>query len=430
MATRQMSKVVRQLHTTALLQEGAGLTDEQLVGCFIEHRDEAAFVALVRRHGPMVWGVCRRLLNHHDAEDAFQAVFLVLFRKAASIRPRGMLANWLYGVAHQTALQARRNTARRRAREKQLTEMPEPAAAEQDVWGDLRPLLDQELSRLPDKYRIVLVLCDLEGMARKEAARQLGLPDGTVASRLARARTMLAKRLTRRGVALSGGVQVVVLSQKVASACVPTSVVSLTIRAVTLVAAGRGAAAGGVSVKVAALTQGVIKTMLMNRLKVGSAVLLAAGVLTISTGTLLVPTAVGTAAGGVKDKAVHQAVSGRAGESRDVQLRIAGPVGMKVCVTAAGPGTAVPIEVPGRLNLEQGKLFRLKLTDIPNRPGAEQFPTVEIPRVNAAAESFVTSSAIPIEFTDDDFDHVTDGALITKVVYLKTGTKEPATIAS
>src|SRR5205823_4490673 len=108
MATNPMSKVIQHLRRAVLLREGVGLTDGQLLGCFIGRREEAAFAALVERHGPMVWGVCRRLLNHHDAEDAFQATFLVLSRKAASIRPREMLANWLYGVAHRTALQARR----------------------------------------------------------------------------------------------------------------------------------------------------------------------------------------------------------------------------------------------------------------------------------------------------------------------------------
>ena len=153
-------------------------------------KDEAAFEALVRRHGPMVLGVCRRVLrNHHDAEDAFQATFLVLVRKAASIVPREMVANWLYGVAYRTALKARSMIARQRVRERQVTEMPEPEAAEpDDCWRDLQPLLDQELSRLPDKYRVPIVLCDLEGKTGKEAARQLGWPEGTVASRLARGR--------------------------------------------------------------------------------------------------------------------------------------------------------------------------------------------------------------------------------------------------
>ena len=243
MATDQMREIVQHLRRAALLQDGAGLTDGQLLGCFIEHRDEAAFATLVKRHGPMVWGVCRRILdNYHDAEDAFQATFLVLVRKAAAIVPREMIANWLYGVAHQTALKARQTAAKRKCREKQVTAMPEPAVSEQDLWHDLQPVLDHELSSLPTKYRVAVVLCDLEGKTRKEAARQLGLPEGTVASRLTRARTMLAKRLARHGLAVSGGALAVVLSQRVASACVPTSVVSSTIKAASLFAAGQTAA--------------------------------------------------------------------------------------------------------------------------------------------------------------------------------------------
>jgi RNA polymerase sigma factor (sigma-70 family) len=269
----QTSRVIQHLRRGVLLRDGAGLGDGQLLGCFIEHRDECAFAALVKRHGPLVWGVCRRLLRHHDAEDAFQATFLVLARKAASVVPREMVANWLYGVAHQTALQARRTAARRGARERPVTDMPEPPAVQQDLWNDLRPLLDEELSRLPDKYRAVIILCDLEGKTRKEAARQLRVPEGTVAGRLARARTMLARRLTRRGVSLSGGALAAVLSQKVASADVPLAVVSATIGAASSYAAGQ-AATGVISAPAAALTEGVLKTMLMSKLKVATGVLL------------------------------------------------------------------------------------------------------------------------------------------------------------
>src|SRR5438445_3916328 len=152
MATSRISGVIQHLRRAVLLQEGAGLSDGQLLEDFVRRRDEAALAVLVRRHGPMVWGVCRRVLrNLHDAEDAFQATFLVLVRKAASVVPRQMVANWLYGVAHQTALKARATTVKRRAREKQVATMPEPAVERQDLWDDLRSLLDQELSRLPDK---------------------------------------------------------------------------------------------------------------------------------------------------------------------------------------------------------------------------------------------------------------------------------------
>src|SRR6516225_7722885 len=135
MASNQMTEFIQHVRRAALLRDGAGLTDEELLKDFISRREEAALGALVRRHGPMVWGVCRRVLrSYHDAEDAFQATFLVLVRKAASIASRELLANWLYGVAHQTALKARATAVRRWAREKQVKEMPEPAAADQDLW--------------------------------------------------------------------------------------------------------------------------------------------------------------------------------------------------------------------------------------------------------------------------------------------------------
>src|SRR5258707_11524912 len=133
MTASPTNTVIRQLRKIVLSSDGADLTDGQLLMCFIERHDEAAFAALVRRHGPMVWGVCRRMLgNQHDAEDAFQATFLVLVRKATAIRSRALLANWLYGVAHRTALKARRSAVRRQIREQQLSLMPEPAIADDD----------------------------------------------------------------------------------------------------------------------------------------------------------------------------------------------------------------------------------------------------------------------------------------------------------
>jgi RNA polymerase sigma factor (sigma-70 family) len=288
MATNQVSEVLQYLRTTVPLPDGAGRTDGQLLSRFIDRRDEAAFAALVQRHGPMVWGVCRRLLaNHQDAEDAFQATFLVLVRKAATVLPREMVANWLYGVACTTAHRGKVAAAKARRRQRQLVEMPEPAVAEPDPGADLRALLDQELARLPDHYRGVVVLCDLEGKTRTEAARQLGLPEGTVASRLARARAMLAKRLARHGPALSGGTLAAVLSRQAASACVPFSVTSSTIKAATLVAAGQAAGAGVTSLKVAALTEGVLKTMLLSKLKNAAAALLMVFVVTATAGAIL-----------------------------------------------------------------------------------------------------------------------------------------------
>jgi RNA polymerase sigma factor (sigma-70 family) len=268
METR-INEVVDSLRGAALRQDGGGLTDGQLLAQFIERREQAAVAALVRRHGPMVWGVCRRILrSHHDAEDAFQATFLVLVRKAVSIRQRETMANWLYGVAHQTAVKARAMLAKRRTRETQGTTMPEPQAPDQVARNDLQPLLDQELSRLPDKYRVAIVLCDLEGKTRREAARQLGLPEGTLAGRLTRGRTMLARRLARHGLAVSGGALAALFSQEAASAGLPISVAASTIKAASLFAAGQAAAAAAISVHVAALTEGVLNAMLLAKLRV------------------------------------------------------------------------------------------------------------------------------------------------------------------
>jgi RNA polymerase sigma factor (sigma-70 family) len=274
-----MSGVVKHLRRGALLGDPTALSDGQLLECYITSRDEAAFAALVRRHGPMVWGVCRRVLaGHHDAEDAFQATFLVLARKAAAVATRELVGNWLYGVATNVALKARAVRLRRRARERQVNPMPQPTVADRDLWTDLGPVLDQELSRLPDKYRVPVVLCDLQGKSYKEAAELLGCPDGTLATRLARARGLLAQRLSRRGVVLSSGALALALSQDLASASVPAAVVSNTIKAAT--------AGSLISAHAAALCEGAIKTMLLSKLRYPLGILLACAVLVLGAGIL------------------------------------------------------------------------------------------------------------------------------------------------
>jgi RNA polymerase sigma factor (sigma-70 family) len=265
-----------------LFSEGTlhGLSDGRLLERFGTYREEAAFEVLVRRHGPMVWGVCRRVLrNHHDAEDAFQATFLVLARKGDAIAHRELVANWLYGVAHQTAMKARSTRAKRRMREGQVIDVPEPEATSEDFPDDLTESLDRELSRLPDKYRIPIVLCELEGMSHRAAAEQLGWPIGTVSGRLSRARAMLAKRLVRQGMALSIGSLEVLLAQESVSASMPAKLIGSTARAASLFAAGGAITVGAVPAQVAALTGAVIKTMLISKLKIATAMFLAASVL-------------------------------------------------------------------------------------------------------------------------------------------------------
>ncbi len=279
MATGEMRNVLRHLRQAVCLRAEAEMSDRQLLERFLGRREEAAFAALLHRHGPLVWGVCRRVLgNHHDAEDAFQATFLVLARKAGSIAARDLLANWLYGVAHRTALKARATAARRQARERQVADMPEVAGEDREPWQDLLPLLDRELSRLPEKYRAAIVLCDLEGKTRREAARQLGVPEGTVAGRLARARALLAKRLTRDGLALSGAFLAAALARATASAGGPP-LASWTGKAAGLLAAGQGVIPGMTSAKVVSLAEGVLKAMGMSKVKAVLGGCLVAGVL-------------------------------------------------------------------------------------------------------------------------------------------------------
>jgi RNA polymerase sigma factor (sigma-70 family) len=280
MATAQMDTVIRHLRRAVLGQDGAACTDGQLLASFIDQKDEAAFELLVRRHGSMVFGVCRRIIdNHHDAEDAFQATFLVLARRASSVRPRERVANWLHGVALRTAMKARTMARKRRGREKQVTEMPEPEAPQQRQCCDLQPLLDQELNGLPENYRLAILLCDLEGKAIKEAAQQLGWPQGSLAGRLARGRKLLAMRLASRGVVLSAGSLALVVSQNVASAGVPISLMSSTVEAACIIAAGQATVAGVVPSKVAVLTEELVTTMLLTKLKAWSLPLVALGLL-------------------------------------------------------------------------------------------------------------------------------------------------------
>jgi RNA polymerase sigma factor (sigma-70 family) len=190
-------RIVGQLRQAALAD--AGLSDGQLLDAYLARRDEAAFECLVWRHGPAVLGACRRFLGHDaDAEDAFQATFLVLVRKAQSVRRRGTVGAWLYGVACNVARKSRANALRRRAKELAAQRTPSPAPTEPDV----RPMIDDEVNRLPEKYRVPIVLCELEGQQIADAARQLGWPQGTLASRLARGRDLLARRLARRGLSL------------------------------------------------------------------------------------------------------------------------------------------------------------------------------------------------------------------------------------
>jgi RNA polymerase sigma factor (sigma-70 family) len=278
MDNRQLNTVLHHLHHLA---GGNGtLTDGQLLGRFVSRRDEAAFELLIRRHGPLVWGICRRILgNPHDAEDAFQAVFLVLIRRAASLDRTRPLSAWLHGVACRVAVRARETTARRRQREREAGQI-EASNENTTESRDLRRVLDEELDRLPDKYRTPLVLCYLEGLTHEEAARQLGWPLGTLKCRVLRGRERLRHRLTQRGLAPWDAIPAVPPPTGT-----PPAVVLVTLRAALQFASGPGSA-GAAAPQVIALTEGVLKTMTMSKLKLAAILLLAATFLTAGAGGL------------------------------------------------------------------------------------------------------------------------------------------------
>lgn len=244
------------------------LSDGQLLDRFIAARDEAAFETLIERHGAMVWGVCRRVLGrHHDAEDAFQATFLVLATKAAAVVPRTMLPNWLYGVAYQTAARARAAAAKRQQREKHVAVVPEPEPKTPRQLDERLGLLDRELQALPDKYRAPIVLCELEALTHQEAALRLDCPVGTLSARLSRGRALLAKRLGRRGAVLSASGLGLLLAQDAVAGAMRASVASSTAKAATLFVRGVPLVSGAASVDAMTLAQGVINTMWLVKLK-------------------------------------------------------------------------------------------------------------------------------------------------------------------
>ena len=270
MATKTRRGVIRHIRRAAILCEDGG-SDAVLLDQFATQHDDDAFEALVRRHGPMVLGVCRRVVGHDaDAEDAFQATFLVLARKAGTLIRRDLLGNWLYGVAYRSALEARSRMLRQRSHELPVKDYPQLEQEAQAERNELSELLDRELSRLTDKYRVPVVLCELEGRSRKEVAQLLNIPEGTLSSRLAAARRILSERLSKRGLAVSAAVVGAALANNDASAAVPTALIHSTVATAT-----EGALA--LSANVAALSHGVLKNMFLAKLKVGVVALLAIG---------------------------------------------------------------------------------------------------------------------------------------------------------
>jgi RNA polymerase sigma factor (sigma-70 family) len=295
MRTPPLGHALRRLCRSTEEQTEQDLSDADLLQRFRAGREETAFALLVQRHGPMVHGVCRRVLGDvHEAEDAFQATFLVLVRQAAVIRQREALGGWLYRVAYRVAARARGSQSRRRAVASQApvpAAVPDPAATA--AWGELRHALDEELHRLPDKYRAPVVLCCLEGKTHEQAGRELHWPKSSVTARLERARELLQQRLVRRGFVLPAGLLAALLAAETSSAAVPATLLLATVRLALQVLRGEPAAAPGV-----ALAEGVLRGMARTRLAVAAAVCLVLGLAVAGVGALAQPKTGGAAGAG------------------------------------------------------------------------------------------------------------------------------------
>jgi RNA polymerase sigma factor (sigma-70 family) len=260
----------RYAHTLFNVGSVGGLTDGELLGLFISRRDEAgelAFTVLVERHGPMVLRVCRSILrDENDAHDALQATFLILMRRCRSVRKQDSVASWLHGVALRVAACTRAAAARRRLHEHRAAAVATTDSCDAENELDLAPALHEELDRLPQRYRAVIVLCYLEGLACEAAAIRLGVPVGTVKSRLARGRDRLRGRLIRRGLALSGGVLGIGLATETVQAALPGSVVKAIARTATSFAAGEEATLGAVSASMSSIIQRIAFVMSLSKM--------------------------------------------------------------------------------------------------------------------------------------------------------------------
>jgi RNA polymerase sigma factor (sigma-70 family) len=285
MSRGQLTTVIHYLHRVAGSSAG-GVADGQLVERWVESRDEAAFEVLVWRHGTMVANVCRRVLRcEHDVEDAFQATFLTLARKAGAIGQRESVGSWLYKVAYRVACAARLGAAKRVQRERSSVERRQTTVTATPA-DDILPVLDEEVNRLPHKYRVPFVLCYLQGKSTDEAAQELSWPRGTVATRLAWARQRLRTRLNRRGLTASATALTFALASNVSLAASPEAWVASTVKAALQFAAGSSAAAGAGSAQAAALSQGVIYAMMMTKVRIAAGVLLMVGALAAGIGML------------------------------------------------------------------------------------------------------------------------------------------------
>lgn len=321
------------------------LADEQLLARFFQEREDAAFEAIVKRHGPVVYGVCRRILSDaNDAEDAFQATFLVLVRKGAGLRQPGKLSSWLYGVANRTARKLKLQAALRARSERKASERTSPGSVAEMTYEELHAILDEEIAQLPEKYALPLVLCYLEGKTNAQVAEQLGWPEGSMSRRLSRGRELLRSRLKRRGLALSAALIAAVFA-KPAPACVPGELMSATVQAGHLVA-------GGVKLEQvvsprAAKVVGDVLATTTSAARTTSASLLAAASLLLVLTTVIwqfgAPANAATLLG--NPNWLH----GLMGSAAPCEVTPVSPAAATAGAAAGGCGSAAPATVPGQM---------------------------------------------------------------------------------
>jgi RNA polymerase sigma factor (sigma-70 family) len=369
MSTEPLGDAMRRMGRLTGLQSALSLTDAQLLERFVGRRDEPAFAALMVRHGPMVLCLCRQMLRDaQEAEDAFQASFLVLARNAASIQKRPSLSAWLYGVAYRVAARLRGSAARRRIREAPGVDLSALAGSTEPANLDLQPVLHEEIRRLPIKYRAPVVLCYLESKTNEEAARQLSWPVGTVKARLSRARDMLRMRLERRGMGGADGLlaEASPAARNTAS-ILPIFLLDSTVRAAMRLATGGG---GLTTVRAASLAKAVAAAMHLAKLKLTTVAVLAACLLGAGTTSLtILPPTANTADTGAQHSARSELEKSDVANGTDEKTEAA-PVKSENRVR--DPNTVCKRDAMQRLRELVEQLLQGTVRDQPPVPHAEQ----------------------------------------------------------
>jgi RNA polymerase sigma factor (sigma-70 family) len=375
MVNGQLDPILRHIRALVGGRE-ADEEDAKLLERFAAGREEAAFAALVQRYGRLVFGVCRRVLRHpQDAEDAFQATFLVLAHKAAAVRKREALASWLYGVAYRVAVKARADAARRRQLERQAPAMPisEPHA---DLMArELAQVLDEELSRLPERYRWPVVLCCLAGKTQEQAARELGWPPGSMSRWLTRGKEMLRHRLVRRGVAVSAPLLGAALNGLSAEAAPALPLAASTAKAAVGWAAGQ--TAGLVSARVAALTEGAVRTLVVTKMSLTKVLLLLVGLTATGAGVLAYQKA-GPGDGPPQPGAGLPGLRGVVPEAPGP-----GAEGPPSGVGIGAPPAGVPEGAPDEDRVPKSEFIKAEITILMDESGKQIAPPVELTLTDA-----------------------------------------------